>query len=247
VAPRARGSRRDRAVHASVMALGRREYGRRESGRRGGRDANDARAEDAVDARPRRRERSRARWTRARGGRARVMYEPSVAWTSLQYSCDACGELPILRRRWTCERCEDFDLCEACHARQHKRSRERAGRARAGTSDSDSDSDSDSESESENDTGHDATHELRSYAVEETMEPLARGSLRDCVLNATARWYVETLRLAKSGDANAAALCAQMLLVGYGCNADSDEAVYWNQIAKSGGARKVQGVYDELP
>ncbi|CAL56930.1 Zinc finger, ZZ-type [Ostreococcus tauri] len=176
------------------------------------------------------------------------MYEPSITWPQLQYSCDACGDLPITRRRWVCERCEDYDLCDACHKRQHKRQREGGWEvASAGESESDSGFSDSSASSGEGRGTHDATHELRCYVVEETMEPMETGKLSACVLNATARWYVETLRLAKSGDANAAALCAQMLVVGYGCNADADEAEYWQQVASSGRARRVEGVYDELP
>ena len=172
------------------------------------------------------------------------MYEPSVLCPSLQYSCDACGDLPILRRRWVCERCEDYDLCEPCHARQHKRQRERArGRAESGSSTTTTTS----EEDENGDFAHDATHEMRAFAVEEDMEPVTNGKLRDCVLDAASRWYVETLRNAKQGDANAAALAAQMLLVGYGCNADADEASYWQNVARSSGARRVEGVYDELP
>ncbi|ABP00858.1 predicted protein [Ostreococcus lucimarinus CCE9901] len=173
------------------------------------------------------------------------MYEPSVLCPSLQYSCDACGDLPILRRRWVCERCEDYDLCEQCHARQHKRQRERArGRPESGSSTTTTTT---SEEDENGDFAHDATHEMRAFAVEDDMEPVTKGKLRDCVLDAASRWYVETLRNAKQGDANAAALAAQMLLVGYGCNADADEASYWQNVARSSGARRVEGVYDELP
>ena len=94
---------------------------------------------------------------------------------------------------------------------------------------------------------HDATHEMRSFVVEDTLMPMTRGSLKEVVLNATSRWYVETLRLAKSGDTNAAALTAQMLRAGYGCHADSEEATYWQRVARSAGARRIEGVYDELP
>jgi len=203
----------------------------REEPRRG--DRADARARD--DA------------SRAERARATVenMYEPSVLCPSLQYSCDACGDLPILRRRWVCERCEDYDLCEQCHARQHKRQRERArGRPESGSSTTTTTT---SEEDENGDFAHDATHEMRAFAVEDDMEPVTKGKLRDCVLDAASRWYVETLRNAKQGDANAAALAAQMLLVGYGCNADADEASYWQNVARSSGARRVEGVYDELP
>jgi len=184
---------------------------------------------------------------RAERARATVenMYEPSVLCQSLQYSCDACGDLPILRRRWVCERCEDYDLCEQCHARQHKRQRERArGRPESGSSTTTTTT---SEEDENGDFAHDATHEMRAFAVEDDMEPVTKGKLRDCVLDAASRWYVETLRNAKQGDANAAALAAQMLLAGYGCNADADEASYWQNVARSSGARRVEGVYDELP
>ena len=36
------------------------------------------------------------------------MFEPCVVKKDLQYSCDLCGELPILGRRWCCDVCEDF-------------------------------------------------------------------------------------------------------------------------------------------
>jgi|TARA_B100000674_G_scaffold496193_1_gene525696 TPR repeat protein len=172
------------------------------------------------------------------------MYEPSILPASLQYSCDACGELPILGVRWVCERCEDYDLCDSCHSRQlHKRSR-----ARANEDESEGESDWSGDSEASASAGtHDATHEMRSFVVEDTLMPMTRGSLKEVVLNATSRWYVETLRLAKSGDANAAALTAQMLRAGYGCHADSEEATYWQRVARSAGARRIEGVYDELP
>jgi len=171
----------------------------------------------------------------------RGMYEPSILCKSLQYSCDACGDLPILGLRWVCERCEDYDLCDSCHSRQHKRSHARMGR---GESDS---SEETSSSEDGDDGAHDATHEMRSFVVEDTLMPMTRGKLKDVVSDAASRWYIETLRLAKSGDANAAALAAQMLRAGYGCNADSEEAMYWQQVARSAGARRIEGVYDELP
>ena len=40
------------------------------------------------------------------------MYEPSIRRKSLQYSCDICGEIPILRKRWCCDVCEDYDICD---------------------------------------------------------------------------------------------------------------------------------------
>lgn len=36
------------------------------------------------------------------------MYEPCILKKGLQYSCDMCGELPIVRKRWCCNVCEDF-------------------------------------------------------------------------------------------------------------------------------------------
>ena len=168
------------------------------------------------------------------------MYEPSVLKKSLQYSCDACGDLPILRRRWVCERCEDFDLCDVCHARQHKRPHSRIH----GEEDS---SDFSTSSDDSAILQHDSTHEMRSYVVEDNLEPWTAGKLKDCVLDACSRWFIDTLRLAKSGDPNAAALVSQMLMVGYGCHADEDEAHYWQQVARSSGARRIEGVYDELP
>lgn len=35
--------------------------------------------------------------------------------SSVQYCCDGCSTVPILRRRWHCNVCPDFDLCEACY------------------------------------------------------------------------------------------------------------------------------------
>jgi len=147
-----------------------------------------------------------------------------------------------LHKRWVCERCEDYDLCDACHGRQHKRAHR--------SSSSDRDTSSSEELRvgvNEDGVKHDASHEMKAYAVGDTLEPLASGPLKECVLDATSRWFIETLRAAKSGDMNAAALAAQMLMEGYGCNEDLEEAKYWNKVARSGGARKVEGVYDKLP
>eukprot|EP00727_Mastigamoeba_balamuthi_P002214 m51a1_g11990 putative auxin transport protein big-like (3533) ;mRNA; f:886903-898969 len=33
-----------------------------------------------------------------------------------QYRCDVCGTVPIAGRRWHCDVCVDYDLCDACHA-----------------------------------------------------------------------------------------------------------------------------------
>ncbi|KAI5428546.1 hypothetical protein KIW84_033509 [Lathyrus oleraceus] len=43
-----------------------------------------------------------------------VMVEEDIITSSVQYCCDGCSTVPILRRRWPCTICPDFDLCEAC-------------------------------------------------------------------------------------------------------------------------------------
>lgn len=43
-----------------------------------------------------------------------VIEEDSIT-SSVQYCCDGCATVPILRRRWHCTICPDFDLCEACY------------------------------------------------------------------------------------------------------------------------------------
>lgn len=48
-------------------------------------------------------------------GNAPVMIEEDSATSSVQYCCDGCSTVPILRRRWHCNVCPDFDLCEACY------------------------------------------------------------------------------------------------------------------------------------
>lgn len=50
----------------------------------------------------------------ASGGNNQVMIEDSIT-SSVQYCCDGCSTVPILRRRWHCTVCPDFDLCEACY------------------------------------------------------------------------------------------------------------------------------------
>ena len=55
------------------------------------------------------------------------------------------------------------------------------------------------------------------------------------------------MTLALAAALVAAALTAQMLRAGYGCHADSEEATYWQRVARSAGARRIEGVYDELP
>eukprot|EP00227_Mantoniella_beaufortii_P010489 CAMPEP_0197599334 /NCGR_PEP_ID=MMETSP1326-20131121/31167_1 /TAXON_ID=1155430 /ORGANISM="Genus nov. species nov., Strain RCC2288" /LENGTH=78 /DNA_ID=CAMNT_0043166285 /DNA_START=127 /DNA_END=360 /DNA_ORIENTATION=+ len=54
------------------------------------------------------------------------MYEPCVLKKELQYSCDLCGELPIIGKRWCCNVCEDFDVCDGCY-RASQQMRERGG------------------------------------------------------------------------------------------------------------------------
>ncbi|KAJ6823305.1 auxin transport protein BIG [Iris pallida] len=51
----------------------------------------------------------------ASGGNAQAMNEEDTAASSVQYSCDGCSTVPILRCRWHCNICPDFDLCEACY------------------------------------------------------------------------------------------------------------------------------------
>ncbi|XP_010261103.1 PREDICTED: auxin transport protein BIG isoform X2 [Nelumbo nucifera] len=51
----------------------------------------------------------------AAGGNTQVMIEEDPATSSVQYCCDGCSTVPILRRRWHCTVCPDFDLCEACY------------------------------------------------------------------------------------------------------------------------------------
>ncbi|KAK8459521.1 hypothetical protein SEVIR_2G160200v4 [Setaria viridis] len=48
-------------------------------------------------------------------GNAQVMIEEDPAASSVQYCCDGCSTVPILRRRWHCNICPDFDLCETCY------------------------------------------------------------------------------------------------------------------------------------
>ncbi|XP_073003648.1 auxin transport protein BIG [Typha latifolia] len=53
--------------------------------------------------------------TNSTGGNAQVMIEEDPATSSVQYCCDGCSTVPILRQRWHCNVCPDFDLCEACY------------------------------------------------------------------------------------------------------------------------------------
>ncbi|ESQ49882.1 hypothetical protein EUTSA_v10019869mg [Eutrema salsugineum] len=52
---------------------------------------------------------------RTAGGNTHVMIEEDSITSSVQYCCDGCSTVPILRRRWHCTVCPDFDLCEACY------------------------------------------------------------------------------------------------------------------------------------
>ncbi|XP_050227128.1 auxin transport protein BIG [Mercurialis annua] len=49
------------------------------------------------------------------GGNTQVVIEEDSITSSVQYCCDGCSTVPILRRRWHCTICPDFDLCEACY------------------------------------------------------------------------------------------------------------------------------------
>lgn len=48
-------------------------------------------------------------------GNNSIMVEEDSITSSVQYCCDGCSTVPILRRRWHCTICPDFDLCEACY------------------------------------------------------------------------------------------------------------------------------------
>ncbi|KAI3784947.1 hypothetical protein L1987_44055 [Smallanthus sonchifolius] len=58
---------------------------------------------------------ARADVSSSTGGNARIMVEEDSITSSVQYCCDGCSTVPILRRRWHCTVCPDFDLCEACY------------------------------------------------------------------------------------------------------------------------------------
>lgn len=51
----------------------------------------------------------------ATGGSGQGMIEEDTNTSSVQYCCDGCSTVPILRRRWHCNVCSDFDLCETCY------------------------------------------------------------------------------------------------------------------------------------
>jgi hypothetical protein len=42
-------------------------------------------------------------------------------------------------------------------------------------------------------------------------------------------------------------LLAQMFDEGYGCCADKAKAQFWHMMARDHGARRLEGVYDDLP
>lgn len=48
-------------------------------------------------------------------GAGQVMMDEDPSTASVQYCCDGCSTVPILRRRWHCNVCPDFDLCESCY------------------------------------------------------------------------------------------------------------------------------------
>lgn len=48
-------------------------------------------------------------------GAGQVMMDEDTSTASVQYCCDGCSTVPILRRRWHCNVCPDFDLCESCY------------------------------------------------------------------------------------------------------------------------------------
>lgn len=53
--------------------------------------------------------------TETTGTNPQVMIEEDAVASSVQYCCDGCSTVPILRRRWHCTICPDFDLCESCY------------------------------------------------------------------------------------------------------------------------------------
>ncbi|GMP68783.1 hypothetical protein CsSME_00028279 [Camellia sinensis var. sinensis] len=48
-------------------------------------------------------------------GNTQIMVEEDSITSLVQYCCDGCSTVPILRQRWHCTVCPDFDLCEACY------------------------------------------------------------------------------------------------------------------------------------
>ncbi|KAL0540634.1 hypothetical protein IC582_020643 [Cucumis melo] len=53
--------------------------------------------------------------TETPGTNPQVVIEEDAIASSVQYCCDGCSKVPILRRRWHCTICPDFDLCESCY------------------------------------------------------------------------------------------------------------------------------------
>ena len=71
---------------------------------------------------------------------------------------------------------------------------------------------------------HSPDHPCTAYKITESAEPVHGGSLKAVMANAIERWFGDTLRNAKNGDANQAALLSEMLSTGYGCTKDAEEA-----------------------
>eukprot|EP00850_Spirogloea_muscicola_P019673 SM000196S05365 [mRNA] locus=s196:186709:205871:+ [translate_table: standard] len=44
-----------------------------------------------------------------------IQEDHDTGGASVQYCCDGCSVCPIHNKRWHCEVCPDFDLCEACY------------------------------------------------------------------------------------------------------------------------------------
>ncbi|XP_022962536.1 auxin transport protein BIG [Cucurbita moschata] len=53
--------------------------------------------------------------TETTGTNPQVMIEEDSIASTIQYCCDGCSTVPILRQRWHCTICPDFDLCESCY------------------------------------------------------------------------------------------------------------------------------------
>ncbi|KAI5072138.1 hypothetical protein GOP47_0012244 [Adiantum capillus-veneris] len=51
----------------------------------------------------------------AGGSDGQVMMDEDGGNASVQFCCDGCSTVPIVGRRWHCNICPDFDLCEACY------------------------------------------------------------------------------------------------------------------------------------
>ena len=72
---------------------------------------------------------------------------------------------------------------------------------------------------------HSPDHPCTAYKITESAEPVHSGPLKDVMADAVERWFVDTLRNAKNGDANQAALLAEMLSTGYGCTKDGGKII----------------------